>query len=251
MNLRKNTPADAVVVEEPTEGSNKKVLVAGGVAAGLAVVAAMSYVLLSGGSDAAETGVVAAAKHTVGQQPSAAPSASSAPAIKKFTGKNARDPFKALVVEPAAASVGTTGAAGSPASGMTGSTSGTGTPSGTTSGSTTSGSTSNSGSASGGVPSGDGQITTSPTRLVIQMDPPTLADKESFGLSYARFGVGSADASIDTKLKVYKVKVGNTFAGHFRLTRLWHSSAEDKYCASLLYGDSAFEICGNDSTVVH
>ncbi len=99
MNLRKNAPTDTVAVDEAVEGSNKRVLVAGGIAAGLAVVAAMSYVLLSGGSGEVGTAVVAAPQGTASSQPTAPPSkASSSPAIKKFTGKNARDPFKPLVV---------------------------------------------------------------------------------------------------------------------------------------------------------
>lgn len=225
MNLRKNTPADAVVVEEPTEGSNKRVLVAGGVAAGLAIVAAMSYVLLSGGSDNTDTGVVAAAKHTVATpQPTAAP-AKSAPAIKKFTGKNARDPFKALVVEPVAASGGT-GATGSPASGSgsSGSTSATGSTSGTTSGSTTSGGT----SVTPGTVSGVGSAPKSANPVTITLVSVTASDTA---------------ASFKLDKQAYSgVKPQQTFGTYFKLLNL----TEGK-CGAVQYGDVTFEMCEGDS----
>src|SRR4051794_759192 len=105
MNLRKNAPADGVVVDEAVEqAGRKKLFVAGGVAAALAVVAAMGFVFLTGGDDPVDTGVVASAAHSpAALVPPTAPTgtATSAPAIKKFTGSNARDPFKALVVEAA------------------------------------------------------------------------------------------------------------------------------------------------------
>ena len=85
--------------------SRKQALIAGGVAAGLAVVAAMSYFLLfSGGDDAASTAVAPRRRRRQRRpvQRRADGRATSAPAIKKYTGKTARDPFKALVVEPAA-----------------------------------------------------------------------------------------------------------------------------------------------------
>lgn len=225
MNLRKNTPADAVVVEEPSEGSNKKVLVAGGVAAGLAVVAAMSYVLLAGGSDDTETGVVAAAKHTVTQKPTAAPSpAKSAPAIQKFTGKNARDPFKALVVEPAAASGGSTASTSGSSSGSTGSSSGTGSTSGSTSGSTTSGGTV--ANPVGGSTSGSTPKSTDPVTITL-------------------VSVTSTDTAATFTLdkQSYKnVKPQATFGTYFKLLNL----TEGK-CGAVQYGDVTFDMCEGDS----
>jgi hypothetical protein len=120
MNLRKKSPADGVV-DESAPGSRKGLIVTAGVAAGLAVVVGMGYVLVSGGDDAAETGVVASAKHTPAAgstaTPTAAAKAKAAPAIKKYTNKTARDPFKALVVEPVSSTGG--GAGTSPTAGAT------------------------------------------------------------------------------------------------------------------------------------
>ncbi|GAA4354090.1 hypothetical protein [Angustibacter luteus] len=117
MNLRKKSPADGVV-DESAPGGRKGLVVAAGVAAGLAVVVGMGYVLVSGGDDAPESGVVASANHTPAAKATAAPTkaakAKAAPAIKKYTSKTARDPFKALVVEPVAS---TGGAAGTSATG--------------------------------------------------------------------------------------------------------------------------------------
>jgi hypothetical protein len=220
MNLRKNAPADDVA-DAPVEESNKRLLVIGGVAAGLAVVAAMSYVLLSGGSEDPDLGVIASPGRTVAAQPSAPPTgAASAPAIKKFTGKNARDPFKALVVEPVAAAAGTGSTSGT-TSGTTGTTSGTttGTTSGTTSGSTT--------------------PTVAPTAS------PTAAPRATDPVTITLVSVAAGDTSANFKLDgtaVKGVKPQATFATYFKLLNLTQGK-----CGAIQYGDVTFEMCEGDS----
>lgn len=215
MNLRKNTPADAVVVEEPTAGSSKRLLVAGGVAAGLAVVAAMSYVLLSGGSGDTETGVVAAAKNPVAQSKPTASAATSAPAIKKFTGKNARDPFKALVVEPVAASAAPTGA---PAPGGTGSTSPTAAPVG-----------------------GSSTPVTLPSPTY-SSPAPSATKAKSTTISMVAVASGDTSARLKVDGKSYEVKPLEEFGSYFKLLNLREST-----CGAVQYGDVTFDLCEGES----
>lgn len=222
MNLRKNTPADAVVVDEPTAGSSKRVLVAGGVAAGLAVVAAMSYVLLSGGSGDTETGVVAAAKNPVAQSKPTASAATSAPAIKKFTGKNARDPFKALVVEPAAVVGATAGATpaptAAPAPGGTGSTSPTAAPIG-----------------------GSSTPVTLPSPTY-SSPAPSATKAKSTTISMVAVASGDTSARLKVDGKSYEVKPLEEFGTYFKLLNLREST-----CGAVQYGDVTFDLCEGES----
>lgn len=224
MNLKKNAPAEAVVVDESATGSNKRVLVAGGIAAGLAVVAAMSYVLLSGGSGDTATGVVATPKRTATAQPSAAPTAApSAPAIKKFNGSNARDPFKALVVEPVAAAPGGAAGSGSP---VVGGASGGGSPA----------TTAPSPTAPPTVPS------TAPTPVTPSVtSKPRSADPVTISLVSVASNDTSANFTLNTK--AYKgVKPQATFGTYFKLLNLTQGK-----CGAVQYGDVTFEMCKGDS----
>src|SRR4051794_1976533 len=105
MNLRKSSVSDEAPAAGAPSGDRKTLLIAGGVAAGLAVVAAMSSFLLSGGDDDLTSAAPPAS--AAASRIAAAPTdtATAAPTIKKYTGKSARDPFKALVVAQQAAAV--------------------------------------------------------------------------------------------------------------------------------------------------
>ena len=221
MNLRNKAPADAVVVDESVEGSGRKgMFVAGGVAAGLAVVAGMSYMLLSGGDDAAEAGVVASAKRSVVAQPNATAAPSSAPAIKKFNGKNARDPFKALVVEAAAVPAGaSSGAGATPAPVVVPTTAPT--------------------IAPGTVPAPVTVPSTSPTS---SRPAPTSTKASLIRITMVAVSTGDTTARIKVDGGVYDVKPQEEFGKYFKLLNL-----HDGSCGAIQYGDEAFDLCEGQS----
>ncbi|GAB3597232.1 hypothetical protein GCM10027446_25020 [Angustibacter peucedani] len=224
MNLRKNAPADGVVVDEAGEqASRKKLFVAGGVAAALAVVAAMGYVFLTGGDDtAADTGVVASAHHPAATA-TVAPTgtATSAPPIKKFDGSNARDPFKALVEEAAGTGAATAGSTNAATAGSTGTTAPANVPSSTSTHSVS-------------VPSSSPTKTSKPAPQV-----------KSIKISMIAVSDGDTQARIKVDDKTYDVKPLNQFASYFKLLNLREGT-----CGAIQYGDATFDLCEGQSRLV-
>jgi hypothetical protein len=137
MNTTNEPPVGADTVNDGSGdssdgGGRRRLLVGGGIVAGLAVVAGIAFVLLSGGDSGAGAPVAGpgpVATNRSSARPTTVPSATPTPsaAIKTYTGKNAKDPFAPLVAEPVAA-----GAAG--ASGAAAATGSTGTATGAASG---------------------------------------------------------------------------------------------------------------------
>jgi hypothetical protein len=101
MNLKKSQPepADAVVADVESHGPNKVLLIGGGVVA-VAAAGALAFVLLSGGDDPV-AGAAPLPRPSASATPSATEAAtpSTSVSIPTYAAKNARDPFKALVVE--------------------------------------------------------------------------------------------------------------------------------------------------------
>ncbi len=217
MNLRKNAPADGVVVDEAAASAGRKrLLVAGGLAAALALVAAMGYVFLTGGDDAAETGVVASGPRVQGTAtPLPTGTATSAPPIKKFNGKNARDPFKPLVVEQVASTA-------SPSTGTTGGS--TGTTGGSTG--TTGGSTGTTGGTAGTT--GDSTTPRSTSPVTIKLVTVNASDT-------------SATFLLDQK-QYAGVEPMKTFGRYFKLLNLRQGK-----CGAVQYGDVTFDLCEGQS----
>ncbi|HET8617296.1 MAG TPA: hypothetical protein VFL94_17400 [Actinomycetales bacterium] len=102
MNLKKSQPAPDEVSESPTGGSPVKLLLIGGGVVGLAAAGALAFVLLSGGDEpvSAASGPVPVPTATA---PTEAATPTSSASIPTYAAKNARDPFKALVTQAAAA----------------------------------------------------------------------------------------------------------------------------------------------------
>jgi predicted component of type VI protein secretion system len=175
----------------------------------------MSYVLLSGGSGDSETGVVAGAKNPVAKTKPTASAAKSAPAIKKFTGKNARDPFKALVVEPVAAAPGP--AASSPAP------------------------TANPTAAPVGGPATP--VTVPSSSYTAPSTPaPSATTAKSTTITMVAVASGDTSARIKVDGKSYEVKPLEQFGTYFKLLNLRESS-----CGAVQYGDVTFDLCVGQS----
>ncbi len=220
MNLRNNAPAEGGVVDAGESSSRKKLLVGGGLAAALAVVAAMSYVFLAGSDNAGDTGVVASAGHSATSRPTTEPTgtATSAPAIKKFTGKNAKDPFKPLVVEQAASTGAATVAGGSPAA-----------PAGTP--------------VPGVTPSTSTSVSPAVSPTTTPATPAPQA--KSMKITMVAVSTGDTTARITVDSKTYDVKPLGEFGSYFKLLNLRESK-----CGAIQYGDATFDLCEGQSRLV-
>jgi hypothetical protein len=244
MNLRKNNaPDEGVVVDEAGQSaSRKKLFVAGGVAAALVAVGGLSYVVLGSGGDDVPTGAVAVTHTPAASQPTDAPStATSAPAIAKFKGSNARDPFKALVVENAAATSGTGSAAATSSGSSSSSTSGSSSSAGaSTSGSTTGGT--GTGTAATGTTAGSGSTDAGTSGSTTYLPRPKT------GLKVTLVSVVSNDTSavVTVDGQKYTVKPLDEFDTYFRLLNLRQGR-----CGAVQFGDVAFDLCEGQSITVH
>jgi hypothetical protein len=190
----------------------KRLLVAGGVAAGLAAVAGVAFVLLTGGTDPAPDGAASPDVKAVATRLPAtdaptgpatgAPTASGA--IKTYSGKSAKDPFAPLVVEPVSgdASAGTA-AAGTAAAGT----------------------------APDGTAPATGQTTGSGASR------PTKAQ------TVKMLSVTGSSASLSVDSVKHKARIGQTFGTYYKLLSL---SSTDP-CGLVQYGDVTVELCEGKS----
>lgn len=214
--LKRNEPSEPVdpyQVEGDRAANRTKLLLGVGVVAALVAAAAGWFVLSSGGgtTSAGGSGPVATAAPT-GPAATTAPSATASAPIQKYTGKNARDPFKALVVAPVAVAT----PASSPGSG--------GGPSPSTSAPT-----------SGPVPS---STTPSPTATATPATPTKV--------TMVTVAADDASARISVSSKVYDVKPLEKFATNFKLLNLYGGR-----CGAIQYGDVTFDLCEGQSLSVH
>jgi hypothetical protein len=209
-----NQPAGPAADDDlpPAGNGRKQLLIGGGIAAGLAVVAGLAFVLLTGGDDSAPSGVVAGARDraaTAGPSGKATgkptgpvtgkPTASGA--IKTYSGKNGKDPFAPLVVEAAA------------------------------SGDATAGSTAASGAAATGAAS-TGAATTG-----------SSAGKPAKAQTVKMLSISGSSASLSVDSAKQQVKLGATFAKYYKLLAL----SDNKQCGIIQYGDVTVELCEGKS----
>lgn len=114
MKLKKSQPSDEIASGVGSGSSASKLLLVGGGVVALAGAGALAFVLLSGGDDIPE-GTAALPKPSASMTAPAGgetvtPSTSAS--IPTYAAKNARDPFKALVVDLGAATGGSGGTSG-------------------------------------------------------------------------------------------------------------------------------------------
>ncbi|MGL5857827.1 MAG: hypothetical protein ACRC35_05365 [Angustibacter sp.] len=200
-----DTPATAA-------GNRRALLVGGGVAVGLAAVAATAFLLLSGGDDVADQGSVAAARPGSGAlgtpgapstgQPAPTPTASPTESVQAYNGADFTDPFVELVK--------------------------------------------NAGASGGGAPTDS--PTDSPTDPPVDPVPGPAGTPSGQGsgkpavaqeLKMVSTSTDSATMTVDSKK--YVVAVGKGFAQYYKLLAV---SGE---CGSVQYGDVTFQLCEGDA----
>jgi len=212
--------ADGPADFEEASGNRRTVLILAVV--GVLVLGALAYFFVfAGGDEPTDTSLPT--RRSTGLQSTPTPTPSVPPVVKapKLSNKAiGKDPFKPLVVPPAAAGVGTGGGAVSSGSGSVVVTPVTG---GGTSVVTTQPGTS--GGTTGGTSTGGSAVSSKP--LTVKVISVT-ADNSS-----GRVMVGS---------KTYSVAVGDVFGTYFKSLRLKNGE-----CGSFQYGDERFDLCEGET----
>lgn len=232
MKLSKSEPADDL----QESGSRKRLLVASGVAVGVAAVAGMAFVFLTSGPDDAVSSAPVPPVHSTATVTGTGTTSTTttAPVIKKFTGKIAHDPFRALVTEAAAGGSATGGAAAG------GTVPGGAVPGGAVA-------TTATGPVANPVPSTDvttpTQSVSSPSASTTKAPQATAAPAVKISMVAVASGDTSARLKVDSKF--YTVKPQEEFGTYFRLLNLRESR-----CGAIQYGDVTFDLCEGQTRTV-
>lgn len=205
-------------------GGNRRVMVLGGIGAGLLVLALVASALVGGGGGSSPSSLTLPPSNL--PQVTTPTTIAGSPDVETFEVFTTKNPFTPL-------SGGTSAGAGSSVDMTSGSTSGTSTSGTSTSGTSTGTSTGTDGSSTGtsaGTASGGSSEPARGQRV-------TLLD------IFVSSGKTMANVRVDDT--VYKVEEGEAFASRYRVISL--SMAED--CGRFLFGDDQFRLCKGEQVL--